>query len=83
MTPPYDPITLIGGGGLFGAIAVLFTLLVRRLTAQDTGWKTIVEHQAQEIQNLRAELAATRLEQAALRIQVAELQRWEAERRDQ
>ncbi len=82
MTPPYDPITLIGGGGLFGAIAVLFTLLVRRLTAQDTGWKAIVEQQAAEILSLRSELAAYRLEQAALRLQVAELQRWGGEGRD-
>lgn len=73
MTPPYDPITLIGGGGLFGAIAVLFTLLVRRLTAQDTGWKGIVEQQAAEIQALRAELKV-------LRLQIGELQRYGARR---
>lgn len=80
MNPPYDPITLIGGGSLFGGLVVAFTLLVRRLTAQDTGWQAIVEELRNDLKTTRDELKATRAELAEARLQISELQRWGVER---
>lgn len=81
MTDPLtDPFTLVGGGSIFAGMVVAFTFLVRRLTAQDTGWQAIVEQQTSDIRELRADLTATRLELAAARLQIAELQHWGAER---
>ena len=91
-----DPLTLIGGGSILVLMGVVFRLLVHRLTAQDTGWQGIVAQQKADLVDLRAALAAdrvelarlandlavTRTELAAARLQIAELQRW-GERRDQ
>ncbi len=79
MTPLGDPLTLVGGGGIFAGMVVVFSLLIRRLTAQDTGWKSIVEQQSADIRALRDDLSLCRLELAAARLQIAELQRWGGE----
>lgn len=93
---PTDALTFAGGGSLVVALATVLTLLIKRYSAQDTGWKTIVDQlttgQAElrqelgmartEIGRLVNELAVTRQELAAARLQIAELQRWE-ERHDQ
>lgn len=85
---PVDPLTAIGGGSILALMGVVAVLLIRRYTAQDTGWRDIVTQLQADLANLRAEcradtarlqgeLKVTRDELDVARLQLRELQHWE------